>query len=192
MRNLLLLLITILSTNLLVAQPEKVKGDLPKTSSQDGYLAVNASPEEAWKAIKENYGHVGIHHKGIQYAYTMNTEVSFYLGAIRHSQIKKNEYMVESITVYDEANKTFTTIIDEASENTLPLLQQQVSIQEKNGQTYVCHEVLYENATRQEIGKIKKWNRNYLKAYKEVIEEMMPKGAKLKHLQQRLSSMLYE
>lgn len=189
MRHILLLLITLLSASLLFAQTENVKEDL---TSVHGYLAVDASPEEAWKAIKENYGHVGNHHKSIKYAYAMNTEVPFYFEAIRHSQIKKTGYLIESITAYDEANKTFTTTIYETSGNTLPLLQQKVSIQKKNVETHVYHEVVYENATRQEIGRIKKWNRNYLRAYKEVIEEMMPKGAKSKHFQKRLASMLYE
>jgi len=84
------------------------------------------------------------------------------------------------------------TTIYEAAENTLPILQQKVSIKQEHGQTYVYHEIVYQKATRQEVAKMKKWNRAYLKAYKEVVEEMMPKELKSKKIQLRLASMLYE
>lgn len=190
MRNILLLSM-LLSVSLLWAQPKgAIKTEIE--TSIYGQIAVNTSPKMAWKAITENYGHVGNHHRGIKYAYVLNEQVPFHYGTVRHHQIGKTEYTRESIIAYDEANKTYTTIIYEAVDNTLPIHQQKVGIKSENGQTYVYQEVIYKNATRPEVGKMNKWNRAYLKAYKEVIEEMMPQEFKSKQFQLRLASMLYE
>ncbi|GEM_PF-3894059 len=189
MRNILLLLSILLSASLLFAQP---KGEGKTEMSIYGQLAVNTNPETAWKAINENYGHVGNHHKGIKYAYVMEEQLPICYGAVRYSQINKTQSFQESITAYDEGNKKYTTTIYEATEEALPILQQTVGIKIVDGQTYVYQEITYKNTTRQAIGKIKKWNRSYLKAYKEVIEEMMPKAPKSKQFQQRFASMLYE
>lgn len=180
-----------LSGSLLWAQPKKALIEEHHTSIY-GQLIVASNPEAAWKAIKENYGHVGNHHKGIKYAYALNEQVPFYYGTVRYSQLNKSDYTKESIVAYDEAHKTFTTTIYESSQNALPILQQRVGIQEENGQTFVYHEIVFENVPRQTLAKIKKWNRGYLKAYKEVIEEMMPIDPKSKQFQLRLASMLYE
>jgi len=190
MKNILLLLTLCLSVQLLWAQPQA--GDKSSTTSIYGQLAIKMNPDVAWKAITENYGHVGNHHKGIKYAYAMDEQSSLQVGAIRQSQLNSTQYLKESVITYDEANTFYTTTIFEAVENSLPILQQTVGIKLEHGQTYVYHEIIYKSGTRQEEGKIKKWNRTYLKAYKEVIEEMMPKGPKMKQFQQRLASMLYE
>jgi len=191
MKHILIVVSILLSANLLSGQPKEILASENNTSIY-GELAVNTSPEIAWKAIKENYGHVGNHHKGIKYGYVLNEQVPFHYGTVRHHQMTKTEYTRESIIAYDEANKTYTTLIYEAGENTLPIYQQKVGISNENGQTYVYQKVIYKHANRQEIGKMKKWNRAYLKAYKEVIEEMMRQEPKSKQFQLRLASMLYE
>jgi len=190
MRFMLFILNFLFNIWLVGAQPNQVVAE--NTPSIYGQLAVNTSPEVAWKAITENYGHVGNHHKGIKYAYTFNEQMPFYYGAVRHNQLSKTQYLKESITVYDVTNKRYTTTIYEASEQALPIVQQTVGIKSVNGQTYVYLEIGYKNATRQEVGKIKKWNRAYLKAYEEVIEELTSKAPKSKRFQLRLASMLYE
>lgn len=191
MKYILLLLTLFFNTNLFWAQPKEVI-DTPTKASITGELAIKTSPDEAWKAIKENYGHVGNHHKGIKYAYAMDEHVPLLEGVIRYSQLNSTEFLKESITTYDEINKCYTTTIFESPENSLPILHQIVGIKQADGVTYVYHKIIYKNATRKEVGKIRKWNRAYLKAYKEVIEEMMPKGPKMKQFHQRLASMLYE
>lgn len=190
MRNILLLLLLFLSVQPLWAQPQD--GDKFNETSIYGQLAIKINPDEAWKAIKENYGHVGNHHKGIKYAYAMDEQVPLNDGAIRYSQLNRTEYLKEAITTYDEANKFFTTTVYETTESNLPILQQTVGIKLVHGQTYVYHEIIYKNGTRLEVGKIKKWNRAYVKAYKEVVEEMMHEESKMKQFQKRLASMLYE
>ena len=191
MRNILLLLSILLSASLLWAQPEgAIKTEIEP--SIYGQLVVHTNPEAAWKAINENYGHVGNHHKGIKYAYEMEGQMPICYGTVRYSQINKTQSFQESITAYDKGNKKYTTTIYEATADALPILQQTVGIKVVDGQTYVYQEIAYKNATRQTIGKIKRWNRAYLKAYKEVIEEMMRKAPKSKQFQQRFASMLYE
>lgn len=190
MKNILLLLSILLNASLLLAQ---LKGAI-KTEIETsiyGQIAVNTSPKTAWKAINENYGHVGNHHKGIKYGYVMEEQVPVGYGTVRYSQINKTQSFQESITVYDKGNKKYTTTISKATERALPILQQTVGIKIIDGQTYVYQEIMYKNAIRQTVGKIKKWNRAYLKAYKEVIEEMMPREPKSKQFQQRFASMLY-
>ena len=189
MRNILLLLSILLSASLLLAQ---AKGEGKTKTSIYGQLAVNTSPGAAWKAINENYGHVGNHHKGIKYGYAMEEQLPICYGTVRYSQINKTQSFQELITAYDAGNKNYTTTIYKATKGTLPILQQTVGIKIVDGQTYVYQEIGYKDATRKEIGKIKKWNRAYLKAYKEVIEEMMHKAPKSKQFQQRFASMLYE
>ena len=192
MRPFLLLASLILSSSLLWAQSDKA--DVVKSSGNVyGQLAVTTSPEMAWKAITENYGHVGNHHRGIKYAYILKEQVPSHHGTIRHSQLNRTAYTKESIIAYDEGNKTYTTFIYEASQNVLPILRQKVGIKQENGQTYVYQKITYSpKVSRQDMGRIKKWNKAYLKAYKEVIEEMMPKEPKAKQIQLRVASMLYE
>ncbi len=189
MRNILLLLSLLLSASLLFAQS---KEDTKAEASIYGQLAVNASPETAWKAINENYGHVGNHHKGIKYGYAIKEQLPIYYGAVRYSQINKTQSFQESITAYDAGNKSYTTTVHGSKAENLPILQQTVGIKIVDGQTYVYQEITHKNAARQVVAKIKKWNRSYLKAYKEVIEEMMHKATKSKQFQQRFASMLYE
>lgn len=144
-RGLILLLLFIGTTMQAQVKPYKKKvevdGKMKKVWVFYDEMEVDVSPELAWEKIAVDYIHIGDFHTSLESSAAVEGKPVNGLGAERVCRVNAKATAKESIVQWDPVGRSFTYQAFEVKGMPFSFAQNQMSITEKDGKTYISTQV---------------------------------------------------